>query len=59
MDGDIHVSPIDDLLPHDCTSPNCMCDPKVIVEGGKLVYIHNSYDGREDDEATLDIPYSV
>jgi len=36
-----------------------MCDPKVIVEGGKLVYIHNSYDGREDDEATLDIPYSV
>ena len=27
-----------------------MCDPKVELHGAILVVIHNSYDGREQDE---------
>lgn len=47
---DLHVFPVDDLLPHSTDSKECMCDPEIIVEGGVLVVIHNSYDGREDKE---------
>ena len=47
---DVHVFPIDDLLEHNTDSGECMCDPEVIVEGGSLIYVHNSYDGREDRE---------
>lgn len=44
---DLHVIPLDDLLPHIEVGTGCMCDPVVEVHGGKLVIIHNAYDGRE------------
>jgi len=47
--GDIHVMPINDLLPH-YEREDCHCDPEIKVEGGKLVIVHNSFDGREFSE---------
>ena len=44
---DLHVFPLDDLLPHSTESTECMCDPEIEVCGGKLIIIHNAYDGRE------------
>jgi len=43
---DIHVIPVDDLKEHVC-SANCQCKPRIEVEGANLIYIHNSWDGRE------------
>jgi len=43
---DVHVMPVDDSKEHIC-SPKCPCNPSVEVEGANLVYIHNSWDGRE------------
>lgn len=41
-----HVIPINDIKKH-IEKPTCKCSPKVIVENGQSIYIHNSYDGRE------------
>lgn len=41
------ILPIDDLKEHEEKS-TCPCGPRVeVVEGGNMVCIHNSYDGRE------------
>lgn len=45
--GDLHVYPIDDLLPHNEDGCDCPCDPKIEVHGACLLVIHNAYDGRE------------
>lgn len=45
---DLHVVPVEDLLPHNTDSHECACDPEIEVHGGKLIIIHNSFDGRED-----------
>lgn len=50
MDGDIHVLPIDDILPHEEIGTDCICDPVIEVEGAVLIIIHNSFDGREENE---------
>ena len=47
---DLHVYPINDLLEHDTDGEVCLCDPAIEVRGGKLIYIHNSFDGREESE---------
>lgn len=47
---DQHVIPLDDLLEHDTDSKDCMCDPEIKVEGGVLIVVHKSYDGREGKE---------
>ena len=48
---DLHVFPIGDLLPHTTEDgAECLCDPTVEAHGGKLIIIHNSFDGREDNE---------
>lgn len=56
---DIHVFPIDDLLPHDQVGTDCMCDPRIEIYGAWLMIVHNSYDGREADneeaECQLDV----
>lgn len=44
---DLHVIPLDDLLPHNEEGTECMCDPVIEVHGGRLIIIHNAYDGRE------------
>jgi len=41
-----HVIPIDDLKEHTEDS-TCECSPKLIFEDGEMIFIHNSYDGRE------------
>ncbi len=43
---DLHVIPLDDLLPHD-DGTECHCKPRIEVHGAKLIIIHNAYDGRE------------
>ena len=48
--NDQHIVPLDDLLPHAVIGTRCMCDPKIELYGAVLVIIHNSYDGREQDE---------
>jgi len=47
--GEIHVTPLDDLRPHD-HSPRCWCCP---VEDSQEpdVWTHNSMDGREAYES--------
>jgi hypothetical protein len=46
--GCVHVIPIDDLADHDIGDKvTCFCDPQVDEDG---LYIHNSFDGREDYE---------
>jgi hypothetical protein len=47
---DVHVLPLHDLLEHNSDSPECMCDPQVEIVGASLLIIHNSYDGREEEE---------
>jgi hypothetical protein len=42
---DIHVMPVDDIREH--TFEDCPCAPYIIGEGAVLIYVHNSYDGRE------------
>lgn len=45
---DQHVIPLDDLMEH--SGPDCLCNPTIHIEGSVLVYIHHSYDGREEWE---------
>lgn len=42
----IHVIPLNDLKEHTEDS-TCECVPQLIVESGEMIFIHNSYDGRE------------
>lgn len=44
-----HVSPTNDLRPHDLESGGqCECEPKVeFLENGDALVIHNAWDGRE------------
>lgn len=45
MDQEVHVVPIGDLWEHD---PECLCGPRCEIEAGsKMLFIHNSLDGRE------------
>lgn len=45
-----HVVPLDDLILHEADG-DCLCGPTPkFVEGGGLVVIHHSLDGREADE---------
>lgn len=42
-----HITPINDIEPHE-ESTTCKCLPKVeIVENGDMLVVHNSFDGRE------------
>lgn len=50
----IHVTPIDDLEPHE-ESTTCKCEPKVIFESGEMIIIHSAFDGREAMEELSEI----
>lgn len=50
----LHVIPLNDLKEHDCDS-TCECQPYILEEGGELICVHNSYDGRECLEMTNEI----
>ena len=43
----IHVLPIDDLEPHIESGTSCKCNPRVEIEEGELIVIHNAFDMRE------------
>lgn len=50
----VHVKPVNDLSPHR-DSADCPCRPRVEqVEGGGIVVVHNSFDGREITERAVD-----
>jgi ascorbate-specific PTS system EIIC-type component UlaA len=42
----IHILPINDLKEHEELS-TCACNPKMLTENGEMIFVHNSYDGRE------------
>ncbi len=47
MDGDIHVSPVNDKYPHVLEGVDCPCNPEISLEGATLIIVHNSFDFRE------------
>ena len=47
MSGPVHVLPVNDLCEHE-ESEDCVCGPRVEEDG--MVVVHNSLDGREQDE---------
>jgi hypothetical protein len=52
-ENDIHVMPENDLREH--VFNNCPCNPRIEVEGADLIYVHNSWDGREYVEQVEDL----
>lgn len=59
---EIHVMPLDDLVPHE-TTPLCLCGPTGDIigpedTGGRpaMMYTHHSLDGRELAEPDYDPP---
>lgn len=42
----LHITPINDLKEHE-ESSTCECCPKLIIENGEMIFVHNSFDGRE------------
>lgn len=49
-----HVIPLNDLKPHEETSL-CNCYPKIVMENGNMIFVHNSYDKRELVEQVKEI----
>jgi len=50
----VHTYPIDDVVEHDTESFDCICCPTIEppkVWGDDYLVIHNSFDGRELEEA--------
>jgi hypothetical protein len=45
----INILPINDLKEH-IEESTCECHPSLIIENGEMIFIHNSYDGRENQE---------
>lgn len=45
----VHILPVNDIHEH-LEIEACPCKPKIILENGKYIIVHNSYDGREKSE---------
>ena len=45
----LHVTPIDDTREHQVES-TCGCCPRLEMADGEMIFIHNAYDGRTDQE---------
>lgn len=50
----LHILPINDLKEHE-ESSTCECCPKLIIENGEMIFVHNSFDGREIIEEVNEI----
>jgi hypothetical protein len=51
----VHVYPLNDEIEHDTDGDDCLCTPDIEeVEGGGIVVIHHSLDGREATEVVTD-----
>jgi hypothetical protein len=48
----IHVHPLNDIKDHNIsdTGNTCHCEPICKIEFGKMIIVHNSFDGREGVE---------
>lgn len=44
---DILVLPIDDIRNHTDAGTQCWCEPRIQIEKGKRIVIHDAKDGRE------------
>lgn len=49
-----NIIPLNDLKEH-IEFPCCDCNPKITVENGEEIIIHNSFDRRELIEGALEI----
>lgn len=54
MSESIHVYPLDDTEEHELLS-TCKCEPRLEIVNGTMIFIHNSFDGREGVEITNEI----
>lgn len=53
----LHVEPVNDLIEHECIADACVCGPRLeFVDGGGLVVVHHSLDGRELREPDREDP---
>lgn len=43
----VHVYPVDDRGSHTLSGDHCQCNPIIEIEEGRMLVIHNSFDGRE------------
>lgn len=43
----IHVIPNNDWIEHKEEGTTCVCEPRLEIENGEMIVIHNSADGRE------------
>jgi hypothetical protein len=50
----INIIPVNDLEEHE-ESSTCKCGPKVLHENGNMIFVHNSFDGREAVERANEI----
>lgn len=48
-----HIMPINDLQEHE-QSNTCECRPKLEIENGEMIFVHNAYDKRELFEVLLE-----
>jgi len=59
MNNDRHVYPKDEeglhIVNGDTSGTDCLCDPRIEIEGGSLLVIHNSFNHREFIEQAIDI----
>lgn len=44
------IIPLWEREKHDEESSTCECGPKVILENGEIILIHNAFDGRQYEE---------
>jgi hypothetical protein len=42
----LHIIPLNDLEEH-VEDSTCKCCPRLIMENGEMILVHNSFDGRE------------
>ena len=48
----INLIPANDLMPHSEGS-TCECLPYLIMEEGEMIFVHSSFDGRENEEEEM------
>lgn len=43
-----HIYPLNDWIEHKLEGTGCVCEPRIEIEDGELIVIHNSADGRKE-----------
>ncbi len=46
----IHVYPVNDMIDHKLDGTMCVCEPRLVIDSGEMIVVHNSADGREYNE---------